>query len=84
MTSIRDTNSTKMPTVRTTKDIQTPWQVQLFTDENATVQKGLERGSNPRHTADLFVQHQSGWLGGSAESAHDRCTPYKKGPGDHA
>ena len=84
MTSIWDSNSTMIPMVRTTKDIQTPWPVQLFTDENATVQKGFERGSNPRHTADLFDQHQSGWLEGSAESAHDRHTPYKKEPGDHA
>jgi len=49
-----------IPLVRTTKSIQTPWPVQLFTEENAAVQKSLEFGSNAQHTADLLINNNQG------------------------
>ena len=84
MNSTKDSKSTMMPFVRTTKSIQTPWPVQLFTAKNATVQNSLEFGNNRRHTVDLFDQHQSGWREGSSGTVHARRNPYKeKGPGEH-
>ena len=51
-----------MPLVRTTKSVQTPWPVQLFTDENATVKNSLEFGSNAQHTADLLFNTNQGGM----------------------
>jgi len=50
-----------MPLVKTTKIIQTPLPVQLFTDENAKVQNSFEFGSNAQHIADLLFNTNQVW-----------------------